>query len=129
MTTCKTCREYTVSDRHMCDPAWSLWRPEDAGETEEDAHTIYAMSPESAVEKWAEWSDRNSADYSIVGGSDTTVHVRYAGTAERAGYLMLPTEELVLTVYGESVPSYTAVRKRAPKAAVQPAVAQKEGSG
>jgi hypothetical protein len=108
---CRDCKEMKF-DRHQCDPGWLVWSPED-GETEDDARTFYGMSAERAVEKWAAWSDSNSADYAIVGGSEVTVHVRLRGLEkERAGYLMLPTEELVFEVYGESVPSYSAVLSR-----------------
>lgn len=107
---CKTCNEY-IYDRHICPPKWKLWVPE-AGDTEEDAREVYATSPEAAAEKWAEEDDRNSADYSIVNGNEATVHLRYDDKPERAELLGLETTELVLVVSGESVPSYTANRRR-----------------
>jgi hypothetical protein len=124
MLWCKDCKEIKF-DGHHCDPSWLVWSPED-GETEDDGRVFYGMSPDRAVEKWAEWSDRNSADYSIVGGQEATVHVRLAeGQGERAEFLRLQTEEIVFNVYGESVPEYTAQRvpQRPPQAT------EKKGEG
>jgi len=104
---CRKCGRYEPSASHHCPPAWKLWRPEHGG-TEEDAITVYGYSAEAAVEAWAERDDRDSADYSIVGGNNATVHVRFVGDQDRARALCFPTEEMVLEVVGESVPSYTA---------------------
>ena len=114
ITWCRDCKGMVFdASAHRCDPGWLVWRP-DYGETEDDARTFYAMSASGAVEKWAAWSDEHSADYDIVGGSEATVHVRLRGLEkERAEYLVLPTEELVFEVYGETVPSYHAVQRQA----------------
>lgn len=53
-----------------------VWRP-DQGQEEEDGHKIRCRDDEyTAAELWADWSDWNSADYSIVKGNDATVLVR-----------------------------------------------------
>lgn len=77
---CAECGQWkgVYPDRHRCDPFFSVWCP-DHGETEDDAEEFRAMGHSNAAEKWAEWSDRTSADYTIVRGSDATVHVRGRG--------------------------------------------------
>ena len=92
---CPECDEYMCGN-HICPPPWAIWCPED-GETLEDAHIFYAVSPERAVEKWAHWYDVHAADYSILSGSDITVEVKNMGR---------------FTVYGESLPSYSVVRSK-----------------
>lgn len=94
---CPTCGEFKFNENHRCPPEWLVWSP-DYGGTEEDAIPLRASRPEGAAELWAERSDRMSADYSIVGGTDATVLVRAVGTQETFRYL----------VSGETVPSYSA---------------------
>ncbi len=65
----------------------------------EDARRIVAYNPESAATAWAGWDDASSADYTIVGGTDTDVLV----AEDREG-----SAEWRFTVSGESVPSYRA---------------------
>lgn len=50
---CPKCREYGLSNRHVCAPAHLCWVPE-WGETDEDARTVYARTPKEAAEKLAE---------------------------------------------------------------------------
>lgn len=93
---CNKCGEFSVSSlRHVCQPKYLVWRP-DAGETEDDADTFSARSHCDAAERWAEKDDRNSADYTIVGGSSAEVLVRLEG------------EEVSrwVSVSGETVASY-----------------------
>jgi hypothetical protein len=95
---CKACGAYCVDAAlHKCPPMWLVWQPDD-GATEDDARKIHARTPAEAAERWAEWDDYNSAEYSIVGGSDATVCVRRADGGEA----------LLFVVSGESVPSYSA---------------------
>lgn len=79
-------------------PVWLCWEP-DQGGTEEDAHEVEAYDAEQAAEDYAEWSDINSADYTILRGSGATICVR--GREPGA-----PVERYVVT--GETVPEYTA---------------------
>jgi len=78
--------------------AYIVWCP-DRGATREDARRIVAYNPESAATAWAEWDDASSADYTIVGGTDTECVV----AEDREG-----SAEWRFTVSGESVPSYRA---------------------
>lgn len=79
-----------------------VWQPE-CGETEEDAREVEACDSETAAEDYAEWSDSNG-DYTIVRGSEATLHVRR--TDDEAA------EVEVFVVTGESVPHYSATPKR-----------------
>ena len=79
-----------------------VWNPEN-GQIEEDATKISAYDPECAVREWAEWSDRSSAEYHIVGGTSATVLVRD---------LDAPTALLEYTASGESMPVYYARHRR-----------------
>ena len=74
-----------------------VWCP-DLGQTQENGAKISAYDPSSAVEEWAEWTDRNSAEYSIVGSADATVEVLYLDSGKQRSWI----------VSGESVPHYTA---------------------
>lgn len=94
---CPTCGEFKLNEHHRCPPEWLVWSL-DYGGTEEDAIPLRASRPDKAAEEWAKRSDRTSADYSIVGGSDATVLVRDTGSREVFRYL----------VSGETVPSYSA---------------------
>ncbi len=76
-----------------------VWRPEN-GETIEDAREVEANDAETAAEDWAEWDDCNSADYTIVNGSESTVCVRLRDDVSA------PVETFVVS--GEAVPQYTA---------------------
>lgn len=84
---CPTCgfHRYTHNSRgealpHTCPPTWLVWSPEDSDE--DDARTIYEADPESAAQAWAEWSDNESAEYTIARGTPCVVHVRDARTNE-----------------------------------------------
>lgn len=74
-----------------------VWCP-DMGAEREDACEIEAYDAASAAEEWAEDEDRNSAEYSIVGGRETPV----VCVAEGDG----PEQEF--RVSGEAVPAYYA---------------------
>lgn len=100
------------NQRHQCPPGWLIWRPE-YGQTEEDARTFYGYGPDGPVEQWAAWADSHSADYSIVNGSEATVHVRLRPEdMHRADGLRLPKDVMVFEVTGESTPSYHAHQTR-----------------
>jgi hypothetical protein len=94
---CRRCGAFCVSTFHVCPPRHVVWCPE-AGETEEDGQSFRAHSARAAAERWAEWSDRHSADYGIVRGASVIVHVRQDGCEEMESF----------TVTGEMVPCYTA---------------------
>ena len=89
-----------------------VWEPS-CGQTEEDAKKISAYDPACAVREWAEWSDRTSAEYHIVGGQPTAVMVRD---------LDAPKALLEYTVSGDSMPVYYARIKK-------PAEPKAEGHG
>lgn len=71
---CSTCGEYGWVKTHKCPPRFLVWCPE-YGEDAEDGDVIYARDHELAAERWAERSDADSAEYSIVSGTPVTVHV------------------------------------------------------
>lgn len=75
---------------------FTVWCP-DLGECHEDGMKINAMFPDSAAAEWARRYDWNSAEYSIVGGTDKTVNV-----------MGLCGKIQVYIVSGEAVPSYSA---------------------
>lgn len=58
-----------------------VWRPEN-GQTEDDGQPFRAMDAAAAVREWAEWDDRTSADYHIVGGTPAEVMVREVGSQD-----------------------------------------------
>ena len=89
-------------DRHMCPPSWDVWRPDE--QEQEDCRPVYADEPGDAVEAWAHDDDARGADYRIIGGDDATVHVRRHGDTT--------SEPMVFEVSGESLPHYSARRKK-----------------
>ena len=76
---------------------YRVWCPE-YGQDESDAKTVEAAGPRYAAQKWAEWRDAWSAEYTIVGGTPATVSVWCEDTLELTTWI----------VYGEAVPEYTA---------------------
>jgi len=74
-----------------------VWCP-DMGQEQEDGATIPATDPADAAEGWAEWYDRNSAEYCISSGREKIVIVRDIATGRQSEWI----------VRGESVPYYTA---------------------
>lgn len=68
----------------------------DGGESEHDAGEIRASSFKHAAEEWAMRDDAYSAEYSIIGGKDVTVHVKHNG------------QRKVMIVSGEAEPTYYA---------------------
>ena len=54
---------------------WRVWCPDLDGD-EDDARTFAALDAQDAAQEWADWEDRTSAEYLIVGGTDREVHVR-----------------------------------------------------
>ena len=75
-----------------------VWCP-DFGQDPEDGREIDSYSPQGAACEWAQREDTESADYSIVGGQDTTVIVRAVAHG---------AETYEMIVCGESVPQYRA---------------------
>lgn len=84
--------------------AFFVWCPED-GEDESDAREVMAFDEEEAAEDRAEASD-SDGDYTIVGGSDATYHVR---AKVDPGEEQAPV--MVFVVTGETVPHYSATEK------------------
>lgn len=81
---------------------YRVWCPDYGHEGPEDGVTITdAYSAQNAAEIWAERSDRDSGDYTIVGGSAATVRV-----------LDSDGETTEWTAYGEQVPSYYATEAK-----------------
>ena len=116
---CPTCDEYASLGTHHCEPMWLVWELEHH-EGWEDAARVHSHRARDAAEKYAEESDVNSADYTIVSGSPATVRVRAAGEGG-SGDLLL--------VSGESIPQYTAqdVRSlRCPRCAASKALNEAE---
>lgn len=79
---------------------YRIWRED---EREDDGDDVLCTNPQDAVGLWAEDSDQQSAEYSIVGGRDVpVVHVRAPdGTVTR------------WRVRGEAVPHYYATQVEA----------------
>jgi hypothetical protein len=74
-----------------------VWCPEyDQGP--EDGVSMDACNAYDAAEKWADRSDRQSADYAITRGDSVEVIVRFLSTGSQRTF----------RVHGESVPVYTA---------------------
>lgn len=81
---------------------YRVWCQDEGHEGPEDGVTITdAYSAQNAAEIWANQSDRESGDYTIVGGSEATVRVRD------------PDGEITeWVVFGEQVPSYSATEAK-----------------
>ena len=95
---CTACGGFLWSGkRHMCPPAWDVWCPERDGERG-DASPTHAYNAREAAQKWAERDDRDSCDYTIVGGDVVIVHVAAVSGDDVRRF----------TVSGESVPQYHA---------------------
>jgi hypothetical protein len=77
--------------------AWEL------GEDEEECLYFDAYSPGSAAEEWAEEVDRDSADYSIVGGADALVVVREVATGKLSVHEVTGESEPVYHAYEEAI--------------------------
>jgi len=73
----------------------------DQGSYEEFSKRIDAVDAEHAAERWAAWDDAHSAEYDIVSGNAAEVCVKDTEFGEIRTFI----------VTGESVPSYTAVKK------------------
>jgi hypothetical protein len=97
MPFCDICGGYIYSSReHKCPPVFEVQEIEYHGEDEWEE--IRAVDEQDAAEKYAEKSDCDSAEYSIVSGSDAEVWVRKKGDSEVKKFM----------VSGESVPTYHA---------------------
>ena len=93
MSKCPKCKEWVWTDRHVCSPEYEIRDPEDGDEW----NKIHAPDPGTAVERWAERDDAESAEYRIVSGESVKVEVRD------------PDGNVTCwTVSGESVPQYSA---------------------
>lgn len=79
-----------------------VWRED---ESRDEAIRILAVDAAGAVEEWAEWDDRTSAEYAIVGRGDSA---RVFAAQDEPGSV----PEL-FEVYGEAVPVYSASKVRA----------------
>lgn len=74
---------------------------------ERDGKIIYATDSYDAAEKWADYEDRHSADYWIVGGETAKVRVTQLGYDDKP-----IGKPITLFVDGESVPVYRARPKK-----------------
>lgn len=93
---CDDCRVHHF-DGEACYPVFELSYPDWYGEDE--WVDIRGCDMEEAVERWAEQTDCDGAEYTIVNGDDCpVVRVREHGSAE----------EKLFKVVGEAVPSYSA---------------------
>jgi hypothetical protein len=107
---CTTCGKWVFEvDRnmHKCPPAYLVWVEQWHGPDDEGVR-IFARTHESAAELWAEQDDRDSGEYSIVGGNPADVRVRLESD---------PSDEKWLRVEGESVPQYHASERPKPRIA------------
>ena len=105
---CKTCGEFGWLEgghrEHRCPPVWLAYEQEHGAEPS-DARRIYARSPESAAEKYAQQADADSAEYYCAQGNEVTVIVWREGEShDSAG---------AFVVIGGFDPTYTA-RELAP---------------
>lgn len=73
MSWCSTCGEWAYTF-HTCPPEWLVWCPED-GDAFDSVRPIRATDAAGAAEKWAERSDYDSAEYTILRGGEVIVHV------------------------------------------------------
>jgi hypothetical protein len=94
---CPTCSEWAWTKRHRCKPVWLVFT-EDRHEDWDEADRVYATDAQEAAEKWAEQDDCDSAEYSIVAGTDAAVQVRRLDEPD--------TDPVWWVVSGESVPQY-----------------------
>ncbi len=86
---------------------FTVWCPE-RDQDFEDGRSFDAYDPEMAAEKWAEYDDAYSAEYSIVGGQEVTVTVR-----DESG------QDSSFVVSGEAEPVYFARQVRAASQAAE----------
>lgn len=98
-TWCAECCTYHAEGQHL--PVWLVWC-EDYDEGIDDAEEVRASDAKIAAERWAERSDCQSAEYSIIAGGDVTVCVVLE---ERKGL----ADPVLYRVSGGSVPQYNAV--------------------
>lgn len=96
---CPTCQEYAWLKTHKCLPIWLVFT-EDRHEDWDEADRVYAHQEQQAVEKWAAQDDCDSAEYSIVAGTDMAVQVRRLDDPD--------ADPTWWVVTGESVPEYHA---------------------
>lgn len=78
---CSECRAFHALDRHY--PIWRVWCEEYGGSIH-DARKIRASTADEAAERWAEFRDVESADYSIVSGHEAVVSVALSTQYEDA---------------------------------------------
>ena len=100
MANCPTCKAFAVNlEYHRCPPQWEVVFGRNVEEgIDYGVNVVYAHDEEDAVEKAAEEDDCNSGEYSILSACESNAWARKLGD----------TKWTALTVYGESVPQYTA---------------------
>lgn len=96
---CPTCQEYAWIKTHRCKPVWLVFST-DNHEDWDEADRVYATDAQQAAEKWAEDDDCNSAEYSIVAGTNAAVQVRRLDEPD--------ADPVWWVVSGTSVPTYDA---------------------
>jgi len=97
---CPQCGGFTTwPEHHKCYPQWEVCFGDNVEQAiDYGVTTVYAYEVTDAVEIAAEQDDCNSGEYSIVSAGESKAWARKLGD----------TDWIELTVYGESVPQYTA---------------------
>lgn len=85
LTYCKTCHadlydgKTLFGHEHKCPPKWDVWRD---GEQPDDGNSFHAHEASTAVEMWADWYDRECAEYLIARDTCVTAWACPAGGGE-----------------------------------------------
>lgn len=103
---CHICGEYGFTRSHRCPPAWLAYLPE-YGETDEDAHRVYATTAQDAAQEEA-----RHRYYALEYPHHLVLMVRPAGDDDA------PWETYEVDV--ELVPEFTARKARSHEAARAP---------
>ena len=104
MTQCITCGKFITSVHHKCLPEWVVVFGKTVEEGMEWGKIIVrGYDAEDAAEEAAEKYDSDSGEYTIVKNQQETAWVRLNNSLD---------EWERYTVYGESVPSYTAYKDK-----------------
>lgn len=112
MPWCRICDEYMyASGPHKCPPEWEIIPEDECGlwtkSRPPEWSLGYGADEEHAVERWAEYRDRNG-DYTILSGHEAVVYVRRPADEDLVG----PAPAQRWVVSGESVPHYSADRAK-----------------
>lgn len=97
---CKTCGEWSWSDRHQCDPAWTAWVP-DWGTEPGDHPLVYGIDATSAAEKFGSRVVEEDGEGLGRAMQGLEVHLRRAGTDDVVKVKL--TGEWVVDWWGQEV--------------------------